>query len=411
LPIQGLANTISALSIAVGALFIWELAQSWKTPLVGWFGLLLYPTFPLLLSTIGSETPLFLAFVLGGFLLYARRHYGGMVLLITLAILTRSDGVLAAVLLGGHYMWENHSELRSPVFWRKQPWFWIAAAGCLLIAWHGFAWFYFGSPLPVTLAAKQAQGRMEISQLFAPGVVRIAGWYTGGWHYWVELCLVVIGFAFAFIKRQRWMLIFAWTGLYFLAYTILGVTSYFWYYAPLVPGWVVAIGLGITCILWFPKPKVMRASSMWGQIYKGFVGFLLFSLFAAQLFDIIEMSQQIDARFEIYRAAGEWLAENTPKDATIGTVEVGIIGYYAKRTMIDFAGLIQPMVADQFAYGKTYEDASIWAVEKYHPDFILIFSNSFPGLVNGYLRSCELAHQLNGIEHNFPSDILIFDCQ
>ena len=79
--------------------------------------------------------------------------------------------------------------------------------------------------------------------------------------------------------------------------------------------------------------------------------------------------------------------------------------------MIDFAGLIQPMVADQFAYGKTYEDASIWAVEKYHPDFILIFSNSFPGLVNGYLRSCELAHQLNGVEHNFPSDILIFDCQ
>ena len=39
----------------------------------------------------------------------------------------------------------------------------------------GLAWFclvLFWCALPVTLAAKQAQGRMAISQLFAPGMIR-----------------------------------------------------------------------------------------------------------------------------------------------------------------------------------------------------------------------------------------------
>ena len=72
--IPRLARLISAFSIALGGLFLWDLGQSWKTPLVGWTGLLLYPTFPLLLSTTGSETPLYLALCLGAFAFYARRR-------------------------------------------------------------------------------------------------------------------------------------------------------------------------------------------------------------------------------------------------------------------------------------------------------------------------------------------------
>ena len=72
--IPHLANLIGSFSIALGGLFLWDLGQSWKTPLVGWTGLLLYPTFPLLLSTIGSETPLYLALCLGAFAFYARKQ-------------------------------------------------------------------------------------------------------------------------------------------------------------------------------------------------------------------------------------------------------------------------------------------------------------------------------------------------
>ena len=77
--------------------------------------------------------------------------------------------LLVAVVLGAHYLWVNRSQLWQQVFWRKQPWLGIGIALGLLLIWHGFAWYYFGDPLPITLAAKQAQGRMAISQHFAQG--------------------------------------------------------------------------------------------------------------------------------------------------------------------------------------------------------------------------------------------------
>ena len=48
LDLPHLANLIGALSLALGGLALWDLARTWKTPLVGWVGLLLYPGFSLL---------------------------------------------------------------------------------------------------------------------------------------------------------------------------------------------------------------------------------------------------------------------------------------------------------------------------------------------------------------------------
>ena len=365
--LQPLANFVGAFSLTLGGLFLWELGRTWQSPFVGWSGLLLYPTFPLVLSTMSSETPLFLAFSLGALLLYAKKNLGWASIFLALAILTRSDGVLLAAIIGIHYLWVNRTKLSQAEFWRQQPWSWLILALGLLVVWHGFAWFYFGAPLPVTLAAKQAQGRMAISQLFAPGILRVAGWYSSRWHYWVELGLFGIGVIFTFFGKRQWLLIFGWTGLYFLAYALLGVTSYFWYYAPLVPGWVVAVGLGFTFFYWLPLPDQLRTSHFWNRIRLGLLGLILTSLFVAQVSNLQMMSQRIDPRYAIYSAAGEWLADNTPPDAHVGALEVGIIGYYAQRSMVDFAGLIQPEVAEQMQVDTTYDDTAIWAVKNINP--------------------------------------------
>ena len=48
------------------------------------------------------------------------------------------------------------------------------------------------------------------------------------------------------------------------------------------------------------------------------------------------------SRLKIYSALGKWLDANLPPEASVGALEVGIIGYYSHRSMVDFAGLIQP---------------------------------------------------------------------
>jgi hypothetical protein len=406
-----LANIIGTLSVALGGLLLWDLGKTWKVPPVAWSSLLLYPTFPLLLNTLGSETPLFLALVLGTFALYARKHYNWAVLLVALAVLTRSDSVLVATILAGHYLWQNRAQLWERTFWRQQPWLWIGVAAGLLLAWHAFAWLYFGAPLPVTLAAKQAQGRMAISQHFAPGMLTVADWYAGRWQYGVELLLAIIGVGFAVAKNRQWLLVLGWTGLYFLAYSLLGVTRYFWYYAPLVPGWVIAVGLGMAFLNWLPLPVWLSIPFSGKRIRQTAMILLVAALFIAQSVDLYKMSQRNDPRYAIYRAAGEWINQNTLVNANVGALEVGIIGFYAQRPMVDFAGLIQPEVAAQMKSETTYDDTAIWATITYQPQYLVLILGAHPRLESEIVAEfCQPIKQFIGSQYGY-NDMIIFVCQ
>ena len=88
-----LANVLGVFGLVFGGIFLWDFSHTMKYPVVGWAGLLLYPTFPLLVATLGSETPLYLAICLGIFTFYARSRYPLAGLFGALAILMRPDGL------------------------------------------------------------------------------------------------------------------------------------------------------------------------------------------------------------------------------------------------------------------------------------------------------------------------------
>ncbi|KPV52722.1 hypothetical protein SE17_13805 [Kouleothrix aurantiaca] len=94
------SNALGAASLALGGLAFWELGRAWRTPAAGLVGMIAFPLFPLLATTLGSEVALYLALTLGGFLAYARERYLPVALLLGLAALVRADGVLAAGLIG-----------------------------------------------------------------------------------------------------------------------------------------------------------------------------------------------------------------------------------------------------------------------------------------------------------------------
>ncbi len=114
--------------------------------------------------------------------------------------------------------------------------------------------------MPVTLAAKQGQGNLEVSQYFTPGMLWILSWYRGGWQYWLELLLAATGIYWLFRRARPWGLVLSWTGLYFIAYSLLRISRYFWYYAPLVPGFVILVGLGIEAVAHFLREKLPAPS-------------------------------------------------------------------------------------------------------------------------------------------------------
>jgi hypothetical protein len=50
-----------------------------------------------------------------------------------------------------------------------------------------------------------------------------------------------------------------------------------------------------------------------------------------------------------YIAVGQWLARETPPGATVGYLEVGFIGYYSRRHIVDPLGLVSPDAAGAIA--------------------------------------------------------------
>ncbi len=413
------ANLIGALSLGAGGLLLWELGRTWNRPAAGWAALLLYPTFPLLVSTFGSETPLYLALCLSAFLAYARRQLLAVGILAGLAALTRGDAILIALLLGADYLirlvpaGRRTSWAGAPGAWKQSLLALLPGAigfAAILLPWVLFAWPYYGSPLPVTLAAKRAQGLMAISESFSQGLWQMLAGYAQFWHYRLAALLAVVGTLFAILREPRWLLLLAWPLAHAAAYAVLGVTRYFWYYAPLVPGAVLAVCLGIAAI---DAGRDRLSNPRASGLFRAAVLVLPVILAGAQVADLVRLHRLPDPRAQIYRAIGNWLAENAPPGSAIGGLEVGIIGYHARPLpMVDFAGLVQPAVAALFAADTTYLDTTAWAIEQYKPDYLVLNQGQLRSAAgDDAAENCRQAALFPGQAYGYSLDLAVYDCR
>lgn len=403
------ANLIGCISLAVGGLCLWDLGRRWALPVVAWSGLALYPTSLLLQLTIGSETPLYLALCLGAFVAFFRERYVVCALCCALAVLSRGDGVLVAAMLAIAFA----ARWRRDVV-RRIPWGALAVFALVLLAWAVPAWLYYGQPWPSTLAAKRGQGAMAASDPFAVGALTTAwAWFGHLWPHRLIVASAVVGLPYlAWRGRAAWPLI-AWTGAYFATYAALGVSSYHWYYAPLVPGLIVLVALGLTAFADGARALAAPIGRGAGQAAAmAVIALGLGVLTALQLSQSARTAASADARYAIYRAAGEWLRDHAPPGARVGALEVGIVGYYAGHTMLDFAGLIQPDLAGDMRRATTYDDLALRSAERRPPDLVVTLAGILPRFERDFVQPhCALQHRLAGSEYAFGADVSIYACR
>ncbi len=431
---------IGAVSLAMGGwpCGIWASVGDRRWPLGR--GCCSIPSSRLLATTLGSEQPFTLALVLWGIVAYAGRRYAAAAVLLALAVLSRADSGVMVLILAAHYLLVRGGREEEGF-----PWSGVAAGGTILLLWFGFAWVYFGSPLPATLAAKQAQGVMTISQSYWIGFGMQAKQYGGNPRYWLFLASAGVGILFL-IRRRQWLPIVLWSGAHLAAYSLLGVTRYFWYYAQLVPGLIVLAGLGAEAAVVGMKRLTGRTPTARSSQVRDLAGphetpggsirqpagsrtrleqvltrpgfyptilaaLLVMVMAGIEMASVRTISQHPDARLGIYQEVGEWLFTNTPADASVGTLEVGIIGYYAQRPMIDFAGLLQPDVVQVFRPDATYDDTAQWAIEQYRPDYLVLQVGVLPRMEGSprIAAACASVHTVT--QDGYPAPIRILQCQ
>jgi hypothetical protein len=360
--LPALSNVLSAMALVTSAGLLLGLSTSRGQRVPGMIAALLLSLSPHLVRTFGIETCFLVMLILGGFLAYERAHDLLAAVLLALATMVRPDGVLAVLALA-----VVHLLRRRPVPWRA-----AALYAALTGAWFLGLWVYFGSPLPVTLSTKQQQGQMAISTRFWDGLLALIREYGRDPLYWLHGALALLGVGQIAVRARHWLPLLLWTALYILGYSLLGVSRYFWYYAPLLPALVVLVAEGTGVLLrTLPRLGLPRLATI------GTSGLVLIALLSPLVTGALSGGWSTDPRLEVYRETGQWLQGHTPPGASIGLLEVGIVGYYSQRPMIDFAGLIRPEVARRFTASTTYQESATWTIQTYEPDYVLLHQEPF----------------------------------
>lgn len=178
-------------------------------------------------------------------------------------------------------------------------------------------------------------------------------------------------------RQGPWVrLVVSWGAAHLVAYILLGVTPYYWYYAPLVPALTCSAALGVVVSMRCVMGKLGNRTLVVGVLW-------IAGILAALLWSDVAMVQALDgpvpppddpvskvlpeAKPGVYEQAGRWLRYNTPTDVLVGVTEVGIMGYYSERPMVDFLGLLEPDVSVALGRGDLY-----WALLRYQPDYLAL---------------------------------------
>jgi hypothetical protein len=369
-----LGGLIGTLSIAAGGLLVVGLLPRRMQLVIRIWAGVVYLLSSALWLALGMETPLWIMLVLAAVWSAMRDHWLWAGLLIGLAVLTRPDAALPGALLAVTALGVTLDRLNT----RRHPWLplvgYVGMAALPIILFGVWAWSLYGSPLPATLGAKGAQAVLGITGMGAfvtpwDGLRLILRSLMLQSPLYIALGLLVI-FGLAGRMNGPVFIVVAWGALHLLAYMVMNVAPYRWYYAPLVPGMALLAAAGLDYLVRrLALRKVRFAPYVVGAI-------AVFPLLAqAQTFTRIEDQIQNGGPPDVmlpivdwkaYQDVGEWLRDQTPPNARVGVAEVGQVGFYADRWMTDYLGLLQPDVASMIRRGDLYS----W-LAGYAPDYLV----------------------------------------
>jgi hypothetical protein len=266
--------------------------------------------------------------------LLAERHPAAAGILGGLAVWCRPDAVVGCVLLGALLVWKQG---RFPIRF---------AAGALLVCGVGLAtaWAYFGRFLPSTLAAKQKYAARHLEEFtglrgFWNRALEIFKWAEGRWGQ-IVILLGILGLFWCFRSSGfAGRLLLAYGGALAFGYTLLRIPFSFWYVGP--PAAVLFLSAGFA--VFGAARFAARRLGTWSAAVLLLAASIAVGIpLARGRIEWLRHGATIDWRREAYQAAGLWLAKNTPADADVAFDEVGIVGFYSERPILDLIGLVSP---------------------------------------------------------------------
>lgn len=352
----------------------WKTAELFSPSHAGWFGLLQVGEWHLVWAAVsGMETLLFSGLILAVLYLLAReRLYSWWIgVLVGISIWVRPDGLtllgpvlLVAATLGGTRRDKSVGILKI-----------LGGFSCVFVPYLIFNQVISGAIFPTTFYAKQAEYAVmqqepllnRVSSVFSlplvgAGLMLLPGFIYAG---------------YSFFKKKNWWGIAAvlwWVGFNMLYVVRLPVTyQHGRYLIPAMPvfwlvGWIGSVWL----IGWLRRTGRIGRLVSFGSIA------ILILIWAAFLGLGARTYAQDTAIINTEMvAASQWINANTPKDTVIGAHDIGALGYFGGRKILDLAGLISPEVIPFIRD----ERMLISYLQGNNATFLMTFPGWYPSLV------------------------------
>ena len=308
---------------------------------------------------LGMETSLFTFMVGLCFFLYFKDDFFPLGICVGLAILTRPEAVflVPAMALNTWVHKRQWPDLRCYI-----------VPTALVSAQFAFNSLYYGALLPSSGVAKISQGAMGhwgynsillslgehlLNGFGLPRQMQVFGTFV------VPIFLMTLAaLSIPLVQARQYLIVsITFLGLYTGFLTGLNIPSQWWYYAIHFTFFSSYVALGI-CWLYLRvktgRRKIFRIS---------FIGFFALMLIWQGAINLVLHGKTVR---EDYREFGLWIAENTPVDSSVALAEIGTVGWYSERRIIDILGLVTSGNADFVAEG----DYNSW-LELHPPDYIL----------------------------------------
>ena len=371
MPILPCARIINIGADCVTGVLIFLMLRRFKLG-VATLASLFYVLFPRVMvwSIAGMETSLYVLFIAASLYSYHKEHFGLTSLFVGLTFLTRVDGIILGLAILIHFIWR----------YKRFPTGMVLGFLAMVLPWIIFSLLYFGSPIPNSVPGKRA--------LYS-GII----WETPKWRIFWEFLflktqigwpLLVLSFAgvYRVLSRAKfYTIIVLWTFLYFLFFFLAETKIHMWYYVPFYLGYLILVALGMDLVfekakgLWrvqidLPQHKIKRFSGL--NVFK--ISLLSFFIIFGGLIYLQQMKRtfilvaadQITLE-DIHKDIGLWLLEHTQPDDTICAEDIGYMGYYSGRYILDQDGLVSPQ---SIPFNKNRDRLGF--VTKYRPAYFLI---------------------------------------
>lgn len=329
-------------------LFLQLMRRNLRLPVLRGLATIVWAAHPWMIrwSVSGMETPLAVALVLAGFVAFTEgKQWGARPVrtgaLWALAALTRPEAVFLLLLWFVFLVIDTDSRegVRRMIAGLLPPAF-------IYGGWLLFARLYFGTFWPNTLSAKAAGGvgwNYVLETLVRQvGIVGYSDSVLAG----ALLAALVFGGARLWPRRPQAQRLLPWVWMFGLPvlYVMRGVPALSRYFVPLMP--VLAWLAWRSVERWWageePAPELRRGAAVLG------LGLATLALIQSAYTYTDKVLPQVHSFSAGMRQSlvpwGKWFGANTRPGETIAAPDIGALGYYSQRRVLDLAGLVSPRV-------------------------------------------------------------------